>query len=535
MSSFHPISHAPRRDALMTTTPLRAPWLCLLVLSLTGLTAALCTTSARAAEPFSWTGPELVDQELPAAIACASSSLCVLTDDGGNVVTSTDPAGGASTWTSGHIDGVVIPSVSCPSSGLCVAIDATDKVLTSSDPAGGASTWQVSGAQLSGINLPSLSCPTTTFCAAVGERDVATSTEPTGGASAWHVSTLNTTAPYQALTSISCPSSSLCVATEVDGNVLTSTDPSEGASAWTSAYIDATLNSAHEQTALGDVSCPTTDFCVAQAGVGNIVASTDPTGGASAWHVVLSNPNLDLGRIACPSSGLCVGAGFVMNGGSCASSTLTEGGSSWTFAMDCAEPADISCPSTSFCAAMIYSQGDVFIGTGTESSGEQPKSGGEEPPSNQPSSGSTSGNSSVANNPESTSSAHVSTTQIALSLAHQLITVDKSLKVDALLKSGVSASFTALEAGTVTVQLYDVPKGATIAKKAKAKAVLVAGGSMTYSGNSTKKLTIHLTTAGRKLLKGKKKLKLETVATFTSSGKGAVRATKEVTLRGQGE
>lgn len=55
-------------------------------------------------------------------------------------------------------------------------------------------------------------------------------------------------------------------------------------------------------------------------------------------------------------------------------------------------------------------------------------------------------------------------------------------------------------------------------------------GDMTFLRLGTKKLTTRVTAAGRKLLKGKKKLKLEAVATFTSHGKEAIRATKEITL-----
>ena len=80
-------------------------------------------------------------------------------------------------------------------------------------------------------------------------------------------------------------------------------------------------------------------------------------------------------------------------------------------------------------------------------------------------------------------------------------------------------SFDAPEAGSLIVQWYEVPSGAKLARKTKAKPVLVASGKLVFSAARTKKLTVSLTAAGKKLLKQSKKLKLEAVATFTSDGK----------------
>ncbi|MHB1930279.1 MAG: hypothetical protein ACYCUG_12815, partial [Acidimicrobiales bacterium] len=77
-------------------------------------------------------------------------------------------------------------------------------------------------------------------------------------------------------TGISCPSVSLCVAVDVNGNVVTSTNPTGGVSAWTAANVD-------PGNTLSGVSCPSASLCVAVDGSGNVVSSTNPTGGASAW------------------------------------------------------------------------------------------------------------------------------------------------------------------------------------------------------------------------------------------------------------
>jgi hypothetical protein len=75
---------------------------------------------------------------------------------------------------------------------------------------------------------------------------------------------------------VSCPSVSLCVAVDLAGNVLTSTDPTGGASAWARTLID--------RVYLTAISCPSVSLCVAGDELGNIVTSTDPTGGANAWR-----------------------------------------------------------------------------------------------------------------------------------------------------------------------------------------------------------------------------------------------------------
>ena len=63
-------------------------------------------------------------------------------DGNGNVVTSSNPTGGAAAW---KVTAVRrwLGGVSCPSSGLCVAVDGSGNVLTSSNPTGGAAAWTV--------------------------------------------------------------------------------------------------------------------------------------------------------------------------------------------------------------------------------------------------------------------------------------------------------------------------------------------------------------------------------------------------------
>jgi Bacterial Ig-like domain (group 3) len=64
-------------------------------------------------------------------VSCPSSGLCVAVDQFGNVVTSSNPTGGAAAWTVTHVDGInSLAGVSCASSSLCVAVDRSGNVVT---------------------------------------------------------------------------------------------------------------------------------------------------------------------------------------------------------------------------------------------------------------------------------------------------------------------------------------------------------------------------------------------------------------------
>jgi hypothetical protein len=265
-----------------------------------------------------------------AAISCPSASLCVAGDDGGNILSSTNPTGGASAWRKTKVDTAsdipFLGPVSCPSVSLCVAVDINGNILSSTDPTGGNSAWRRtkirSGSTTGeGSALDALSCPSVSLCV-TGDADghIFTSTDPTGPASAWRRTNV-------ALDAVSCPSVSLCVGTTGGADVVTSTNPTGGASAWTKAKIytgaAGPLKSA--------VSCPSVSLCVAVHSDGNIFSSTDPTGGASAWTKARIDLEGALGvSVSCPSVSLCVavGAGIILS-----STDPTGGADAWTRAV----------------------------------------------------------------------------------------------------------------------------------------------------------------------------------------------------------
>ena len=123
------------------------------------------------------------------------------------------------------------------------------------------------------------------------------------------------------------------------------------------------------------VTCASTKLCIAfPSSNGEILISTDPLGGSAAW-VPTTVPNISISSVACPEVALCAAVG-----GSSAAVSRDPGatGSQWrvtpnldhTVVYDCGKygPQDcsssldtISCPSTSFCAAMD-DQGGVLTG-----------------------------------------------------------------------------------------------------------------------------------------------------------------------------
>jgi len=125
-------------------------WACaaLLILLMILAGSAITSQAAIAAGPLSWSAPALIDPgQTLTAISCPFArplpeALCAAVDNAGNVLTSTNPAGGASAWQKTNIDGTTpLTDVECQEGG-CIAVDGLGNVLISSSPTGGASTWK---------------------------------------------------------------------------------------------------------------------------------------------------------------------------------------------------------------------------------------------------------------------------------------------------------------------------------------------------------------------------------------------------------
>jgi hypothetical protein len=355
----------PRRRSLARATSSLTALLAILLASALGPPVAQATSS------LTWSGPVPVDTAEggdPRSVSCPTETLCVAVDFIGNVLTSTNPTGGAAAWTVTAIDPTShLMGVSCPTTTFCAAVDFAGNVLTSTDPTGGAAAW--TSTKTSSDFLWNVSCPTSTFCTAVGESsDIWTSTEPTGGTSAWHNASVDSAGR---LAAVDCPSVALCVAVDDKGNELTSTNPTGGAAAWsTPVEIAAKVNETPEP--LNDVSCPTTTFCVATDGydyidyegfsIGSVVVSTNPTGGAGAWTLSPTIAN-GLFGVSCPLTSHCLTADFdhiyslESSGAGATWSTSYTGTFAYTQTL-----TDLDCPSTELCVA-FDTKGNVFTGT----------------------------------------------------------------------------------------------------------------------------------------------------------------------------
>jgi WD40 repeat protein len=237
-------------------------------------------------------------------LSCPTSSYCAAVDGHGNAATTSAPPGG---WSLAKVAPALMGPISCATAGSCVAAE-SGAIVSSS---GGSWSAPVT---IDGNPITSIACPSSTLCVAVDNAgNVLTSN---GGTSAW---TAAAVAPGQALTGVSCPTTTLCVAVGAGGIVLTSTNPGGGAGAWSAT-------SAEPGVGLGGVSCPSRHLCVATDSAGNVL--TDDPAGTGTWTInpLPVNPGSSAIAPACASSTLCL----ISYGAGVLSSTDPRTPSTWT-------------------------------------------------------------------------------------------------------------------------------------------------------------------------------------------------------------
>ena len=164
---------------------------------------------------------------------------------------------------------------------------------------------------------------------------------------------------------LSCPSVSFCVGADTAGDVLDSTDPTGGAAAWTIARVDqVTPKPPYFTDGLGDVSCPAPagSLCVA-VGEQGIFASADPTAGAGAWSWA-GAVGAGARAVSCPSTSLCVVAGSSYSGEILTSTEPDGGEGAWkSVKVDGNTPiVAISCPTETLCVGVDFN-GNVLSST----------------------------------------------------------------------------------------------------------------------------------------------------------------------------
>jgi hypothetical protein len=328
--------------------------------------------------PLLWTAPAPVDSAPIDALACPASNLCVAVDRAGRALWSTDPAGGARAWRAAPIDpGSELTSIACPSVGLCVAVDSAGNALTSTDPTGGSAAWSAaridtsttaSNSDTAGpILLRGVSCPSSSLCVAVdADGNALTSTEPTGGAAAWTTVRADANRSFDCsgaglvcqppLIAVACPSIAQCAAVDFSGNVLTTQTPT-GAGPWASASING-----GRLGSLWGISCPSTSFCATVDGDANHVITFNPAAPVAPTSRALPDA---LYGVWCQSASLCLASAQTPGGLSGLLGSYDPGAPRATWSLS--SPGAItglSCGSPAVCVA-VDGQGDALAGVST--------------------------------------------------------------------------------------------------------------------------------------------------------------------------
>lgn len=232
-------------------------------------------------------------------VACPSSRLCVAAGGGGSALVTTDDPTRAKTWSPATIPGYPdgVDEMSCSSQTLCVATDGGE-LLDSTMPVGGAQRWDAVGLLDPNLQISGLSCVSTHLCVAVDNYgNVLESTEPTNLYD-WHKHFISSGA---SLYDVSCSSRTLCIASNSANAIVVSTDPTGDRHAWS---VGRPLVKDHDH-AFYAVTCTSNSLCVAldETG-GEVFTSSRPTAQALPWRASVLGSGLD--GVACPSVRLCL-------------------------------------------------------------------------------------------------------------------------------------------------------------------------------------------------------------------------------------
>jgi hypothetical protein len=473
--------------------------------------------SAAAESPLKWSPATNIDGTYRlAGISCPSVGLCVAIDSpAGDVITTTEPTGGAAAWTVTPIGTDDATGVSCAlgteSSKLCVAVDCMQTAWFATNPIGGAGAWTATPFENHGCGLypplTAVSCPSTAICVAADQRgNVIASGDATGPGSEWHYASVD---GEETINAISCPTTSLCVAVANHGNVITSTSPLGGAGSWHVANIDGT-------TVLRSVSCayepalPQPVLCVVGGEGGNVLTSTEPTAGEGAWTAAHVDGTAGVLAMSCPSVTLCVG--LDNQAGAVTSTHPTAGAAAWTReVIDTGQLLTaVSCPSITLCVAADW-HGNIVEGTGATT-----------PPPPPP-------------NPEVISKGKAGTPETHV-IAPEAQVLSTESNGEGQVTTLLSCASVGGECGPLNIQLSAQLKveGKKVVgvlakakkKKARIKSVVVASATVNIAPGQEKKVTLTLNATGKSLLARFKHLSTQ----MRVISKGTVLSTRTVKL-----
>ena len=293
-----------------------------------------------------------------AGFACPSAALCFAAEQQGTVLGSTNP-GSPSSWFSATASSTGLSSItgfSCPTTTFCIAagsVGGANRIATSTNPGAATPAWNVSTPS---VLVSAITCAPD---AALGGSKVicfsstgsTTSVSVDGGAT-WVAATLVSGTSN----AFACAGAdaNLCLAGTEGGQVSGTTDAADGASAtWTAPLVVAP---GENPVLLFSQSCPSSGLCVGSDLAGRILTSTNPTSGAGAWSSSLVDPNGGgISNLACASSSACVA--FDDNGSVLTSTNPSAGGSSWSApsaTVDTNGIVALDCPSAAVCVATDF-------------------------------------------------------------------------------------------------------------------------------------------------------------------------------------
>jgi hypothetical protein len=211
------------------------------------------------------------------------------------------------------------------------------------------------GVTRGGIPITGISCPTASLCVVVDLNGNVLTTATPDRPRSWKRFLVDGRAPLDA---VSCSSPTFCAAVDTNGDVVTSTDPTAGPAAWTIVQIRPAIPFAGSPISvpLTAISCPSSDLCVTGDDFPReIITTTDPAGGPAAW-----NDGIGIGRahsadglvsVSCSSTRFCA----TVSDDSVHASTDPTGPASTRLGIDNSLEA-ISCGSRTLCLAVVGGQ-----------------------------------------------------------------------------------------------------------------------------------------------------------------------------------
>ena len=224
----------------------------------------------------------------------------------------------------------------------------------------GGATWTPQALPAGVPLLSSITCPSTTTCLAAGTSvDSATTTSAVVGTTDGGTTWVNLPLPTGAtsLSTVDCGSPSTCVVLGATSSGAGAWATTDGGQQWTTATVPSGV------TSLAGVSCPTSTTCVAvgATGSGPTVVTTTDSGASWTKQTMLAGipAGAALAAVACTSASTCTVGGSVFDPstgvGTPVLDATSDGGADWT-----SEPVPagvtgvtgLSCPSATVCQAV---------------------------------------------------------------------------------------------------------------------------------------------------------------------------------------